>query len=171
MMFSKRTLINIGLIVLVFALSYYVRKNPVDNAQEVVSSLQAADVYSIVIQRSDGSEFLFEKETATEQWFMRSPFAGPANQNMIAQVLKTLTLKSRYRHDINKESQRNRYQLAPPIATLFLNDQQFDFGTTNDFNQYRYVLHKGTVHTLKDIILHTLNSTPESFLNTPPNSL
>lgn len=146
-------------------LSLYAWMNPTDTARRAVSTLEKADIETVVIQREDGVEMIFEKKLDdTNTWEMRSPNNALANTAMLEKIFAMTDQKSRYRHTLSKESQRDRYALNPPKVTLFLNDQQFDFGKTNAFNQHRFVLHDGTVHTLKDRIYPVLIAPVDDFL-------
>ncbi len=161
---SKRTIVNLCLIGLVIFLTMYINKNPVRVVNVIdISTLTPEEVDTIVIQRQDESQIILEK--TDQNWLVSSPLEGKADRDKLSLLLRLLSLKSQHQHKITEQKQLNRYELLNPKVSLFLNDQQFDFGNTNDFNQLRYVLHDGTVHSVKDITHHLLISDVDTFLS------
>ncbi len=165
MILSKRTLINLALLALIVLLSIYIQKNPVKRitTAESFTDLQPEEVDTIVIQRKkDAIQVILEKTEGG--WMITSPIdSAKASPEIIEHLLGFLKLKSRHQHKITDPRQLQRYELNDPKITLFLNDQQFDFGNTNSFNHLRYVLHDNVVHSIKDITYHILNADVESF--------
>lgn len=162
-MMSKRTLINLILLTLIVVLGLYIQKNPVETTQtQLLTTLVPDEINTIVIQRRDLTEIIFEK--SQHDWKITSPFEAEADADKMKSLLSFLKLKSRHQQPITDKKQLQRFNLDQPDVSLFLNDQQFDFGASNDFNHYRYVLHKSTVHSVKDITYHLLNQDAESFV-------
>lgn len=160
---SKRTIVNLLLLAIVATLTVYVKKNPVeDNEVTNFTHLTEVEVDTIVIQRADQTQIILEK--TEHDWLVTSPVEGKINSEKLSLLLKILILKSRHQHKITEQKQLLRYELDTPKVSLFLNDEQFDFGNTNDFNKLRYILHDDVVHSVKDITYHLLIDKPESFL-------
>ncbi len=160
---SKRTIVNLLLLAIVATLTVYVKKNPVqDNEITNFTQLAESEVNTIVIQRSDQTQIILEK--IDSDWLITSPVEGKIHFEKLSLLLKILVLKSRHQHIITEPKQLIRYDLNNPKVSLFLNDEQFDFGNTNDFNKLRYILHDEVVHSVKDITYHLLIDKPESFL-------
>ena len=147
---------------MIAAIGLYLKDSPVDKVvTESLTSLMPDQVDTIVIQRDDLTEIIFEKTGGL--WKISSPITAEATPEKINWLLKFLKLKSKHQHIITEQKQLTRYELENPKISLFINDQQFDFGNTNDFNHLRYVLHEGTVHSVKDITHHLLISDVDSF--------
>ncbi len=163
-MLSKRTIVNLLLLALVASLTMYINRNPVeDNEVFELTKLTPDQVDTIVIQRADQTQIIFEK--SDQQWLITSPIEDKVSPDKLNLLLKFLNLKSRHQHKITKPKELHGYELFEPKVTLFLNDEQFDFGNTNDFNHLRYVLHDGVVHSVKDITHHLLIADAESFIS------
>lgn len=159
---SKRTIVNLILISIIAVIGLYLKDNPVEKIEsENLTSLMPDQVDTIVIQRDDLTEIIFEKSDSI--WEISSPITAEVAPEKINLLLKFLKLKSKHKHIITEPKQLIRYELKDPKISLFLNDQQFDFGNTNDFNHLRYVLHDGVVHSVKDITHHLLISDVEAF--------
>lgn len=160
---SKRTIANLFLLVIVIALTMYINRNPVEDNKIIrTSNLTAEEIDTIVIQREELAEIILEK---TEKgWLVTSPREGEVDQEKLDLLLKLLKLKSRHQHEITDQEQLERYDLVNPKVSLFLNDQQFDFGKVNGFNNLRFVLINGTVHSIKDITHHLLIADANSFI-------
>ena len=162
-MLSKRTIVNLLLLAIVISLTMYINRNPVeDNEVFEITKLTSDQVDTVVIQRADHTQIIFEK--IDNNWLITNPVEGKANPEKFNLLLKFLNLKSRHQHRITDQKQLLRYELENPKVSLFLNDQQFDFGNTNDFNKLRYIFHEGIVHSVKDITHHLLIADAESFL-------
>ncbi len=160
---SKRTIFNLVLLSIIVVIGLYLKNNPVEKQTTVtVSSITPDQVDTIVIQRQDQGQIIFEK--INNQWMITDPVSGDVDLNKINLLLKFLNLKSRHQHKITQQKQLVRYELDNPKVSLFMNDQQFDFGNTNEFNHLRYVLHAGIVHSVKDITHHLLVADADSFL-------
>ena len=141
----------------------YSNRNPVEDNQTLkLTELKLGNTDTIVIQRKEKSEIIFEK--IDQNWKITSPIENQVDPVKINLLLKFLNLKSRHHHIITDQKQLLRYDLNDPEITLFFNQEQFDFGNTNDFNHLRYVLHDGVVHSVKDITHHLLISDAESFV-------
>lgn len=163
MIMSRRTIINLILLSIIVVIGLYVKNNPVENGEtKTLTTLTPEQVDTIVIQRRDRDEIILEKNN--QKWLITTPVSDEANPETISLLLKFLNLKSRHQHKITEQKQLARYELDQPQVSLFLNDQQFDFGLTNDFNHLRYVLHDGTVHSVKDITHHLLVADAETFI-------
>ncbi len=161
---SKRTIVNLILLCIIVSIGLYVKKNPVEKIeQQSFTSITPDQIDTIVIQRQEQEEIIFE--LIDNRWQITAPVSNSANPEKIHLLLKFLNLKSRHQHLITEQKQLQRYELENPKISLFLNDQQFDFGITNDFNHLRYVLHDGTVHSVKDITHHLLTADAETFIN------
>jgi hypothetical protein len=160
---SKRTIINLILLSIIVTIGFYLKNNPVEKIKpNILTTLRSDQVDTIVIQRQDKEELIFEKTDS--QWMITAPFSNNANLEKISLLLRFLNLKSRHQYKSTEQKQLTRYELDNIKVSLFLNDQQFDFGNTNDFNHLRYVLHKGIVHSVKDITHHLLVADAESFI-------
>lgn len=160
---SKRTLINLFLLTLIVVLGLYIQKNPVEKTRVIsLTTLMPDEINTIVIQRQDLTEIIFEKNNKV--WKITSPFEAEADPDKVKSLLYFLNLRSRHQQAISDKKQLLRFNLDQPEVSLFLNDQQFDFGASNDFNHYRYVLHNNAVHSVKDITYHLLNQDAEAFI-------
>lgn len=160
---SKRTIFNLFLLGIIVAVTMYVNRNPVEDNKIIgISNLTAEEIDTIVIQRAELAETILEK--TDKGWLVTSPREGEVDQEKLDLLLKLLKLKSRHQHKITEQDQLERYDLVNPKISLFLNDQQFDFGKVNGFNNLRFVLIDGTVHSIKDITHHLLISDADSFI-------
>lgn len=153
------------LIALIAVLTWYSKKNPVRDVEpDSFINITQEQIDTIVVQRADKPELIFEKVDGN--WLITSPVEGNVLPDKINLLMKFLNLQSRHQHKIEKEKQLERYELHEPQVSLFMNDQQFDFGSVNGFNKLRYVLHDGTVHSVKDITHHLLVMDAKAFLQT-----
>ena len=151
------------MLAIVASLTVYIKKNPVNDNQVItLTRLTSDQVDTIVIQRADQTQIIFEKDD--QGWLITSPIEKNPDPEKIKSLLKFLNLKSRHQHKITEQKQLKRYELLDPGITIFFNNEQFDFGNTNDFNHLRYVLHEGVVHSVKDITRYLLVLDAESFI-------
>lgn len=146
-MFSSRTLLNLGLVILLAGLAALAF---IDNSKPLpvsdFSLLKAADITNIQIKHKD---IVTEINKRTNNWQISQPIAIEADEFRINAILAILSSHYGNHYDIS-EPDYKKFSLAPPLATLSLNHQLFSFGSTSPVNNKRYVLTNNKLFLLDD---------------------
>lgn len=98
------------------------------------------------------------------QWQMLSPFAAPANQQRIEQLLALPTARSQARYPL-AQADADQLQLASPALTIRFDDTRFELGGTAPLGGSRYVRIGDTVHLFTDRYSHLARGPATDFVS------
>ncbi len=161
---TSRNSINIILFLIVCALIaflFFDQGKPVASTFKI-SSVTEQSINSIEISRLTGESLTFKK--IKEYWYMISPYKIRANSFYIESILRITRAKSASRFTISK-TDKNKFKLNPPQATLKLNQQLFLFGTNEQLNLNRYILTNDKLYLSPDRFFYLLNISTTGFID------
>lgn len=154
---NKRTLLNLGLLVVIGGLGLVAWlkpgiKKPV--VQPPLTALKAAAIHSIRIDRQQSGEVRLQRQGA--KWEMLAPRQLPADEFLIKAMLGNLASPT-VSHFKLLHAELDRYGLAKPQIRLYLNDTEIDFGATEPLEGNRYVKIGDTVFLTDGSLFYRLN--------------
>ncbi len=152
---NKRIWVNILLLIFVILLSIIILSDK-DNIESQTSSLSTLDpntISTIEIQRKNLETLSFNK--SNDKWEIISPVQIQANLIRIASILNILRTKS-YKEIKLNDVDIAQFDLRDPKVILKLDQNNFQFGTTNPIDQKRYVLFDETIHLIDDYLFAQL---------------
>ena len=152
---NKRIWVNILLLIFVILLSIIILSD-IDNIESQTSSLSTLDpntISTIEIQRKNLETLAFNK--SNDKWEIISPVQIQANLIRIASILNILRTKS-YKEIKLNDIDIAQFDLRDPKVILKLDQNNFQFGTTNPIDQKRYVLFNETIHLIDDYLFAQL---------------
>ena len=161
----RRGRINLALVVCVAALGGIAWWHPGKSKpppESPLTVLNAETVKSLAVERPGQPTVKLER--AGERWWLRSPYNGPAEGGRVHQLLGILSEEGGAALAV-AASDRVRFALAPPKATLVADAVRIDFGDSNPLDGRRYVQVKGAVHLVLDIVYPLLIANPAEFLS------
>lgn len=131
-----------------------------------LSSLKETEINTIEITRLTSNPLKFKKNIIKDntQWYMVSPYKVRANTFYIESLLRIIQAKSASQFIIS-ESDKTKFKLNPPQATLKLNTQVFLFGTNEQLNLNRYILSNEKLYLIPDRFFYLLNSSTTGFID------
>jgi len=161
---NSRNTINIILFVFVAILVAILFFDSEESTQTTfnLTTLSETEITSIEITRLTDEALKFNKNN--DLWYMISPYKVRANAFYIESLLRITQAKSLSKFTIS-DTDKNKFKLNPPQATLKLNDQLFLFGTNEQLNLNRYVLSNKKLYLIQDRYFYLLNSTTTGFID------
>jgi len=163
---NRRTLLNIGLLLLVALLVGVVLYEPgleQPVADSRLTSLQAAEIDQITIERPSGEPILLAR--GADGWRMTSPRTLPANELRVERILNIAQQVS-HAHYTTAEAELEPLGLVPPRTILKLNTTTLQFGDSEPLNHRRYTRIGETIHLIDDLAYHHLTGNWPSFVST-----
>ena len=121
------------------------------------------DVRSIQVERTGKPRLEFAR--AAGGWTLRAPIVAPAHPHRIRDLLALPTLPASPGLDI-KDADLPRFGLHPPLATLILDKDTFEFGITEGLDGRRYVRHQRQVQLVPDTLYPQLTQGADFFIDT-----
>ena len=162
---TSRNLINLVLLLLFFGLLAVAIYEPGKQEKPIakaVTSIVLAAVKNLRIESPGRAVIILEKQG--EQWRMQQPFAMPANNGRIQQVLKLTQAKSVASYPLAQVDMQ-QLQLHEPVLILNVDGQSLRFGTTTALGENRYLQVGDTVHLITDRYSHLARSAASEFVN------
>ena len=158
-MFS-RAFLNLGLLLVVVGLAVYAFTDDGPQPSEQPALLETdgtPEITRVRIERT--GENAVELAKVDGQWQLQAPIKWPANSFRVKALLdvrRTPTFGSwpAAAPDLP------RYNLAPPLARLFLDQTEIRFGDTEPLNQRRYLQVGDTVYVSEDRAYHNIAGAP-----------
>jgi len=158
--------LNLGLALLVGGLAVFTVLVPPGRAPESprpLVSVPGPEVQTIQVERAGKPKLLFAREPGG--WVMRAPIRAPAHPQRIRDLLALPALPAGAVLEINAE-ELPRLGLSPPLATLSLDADQFEFGSTDGLDDRRYVRYRRQVRLLPDTVYPQLTQGTDFFIDT-----
>ncbi len=136
---KNRVILNLALVVVLCVLAWFAFKRSTaprqdDQSMLKISSLSAAQVNRLSVLKRGRAEIRLEKQG--EGWRLLQPIAGRADRNQVERLLDVAGATSKSKIE---SADLKQFELAPPLATVTLNDQVFRFGATNGITFEQYV--------------------------------
>ncbi|SCZ53237.1 DUF4340 domain-containing protein [Thiohalomonas denitrificans] len=147
---KSRTLINLGLLILVGVLTALVLREPGKEAPpepERLTALNPAEIRQVRIERV-GQEMVAAERGEDGEWRLTAPRGLPANGHRLDALLKVAEAATRSRFPV--ESNLEAYGLSEPRVRLQLDDVTLTFGDTTPIDQHRYVRRGETIYLVGD---------------------
>ncbi len=162
----RRVALNLSLALLAAGLAIIVflippRQEPVSSHPLIAAPNQ--DVRSIQVERAGKPRLHFVREA--DDWTLRAPVVAPAHPHRIRDLLALPTLPASTKLEIN-DADLPRFGLNPPLATLFLDKDTFEFGITEGLDGRRYVRHQRQVQLVPDTLYPQLIQGADFFIDT-----
>lgn len=162
----RRAILNLVLALLVAGLAMFVTLSPPGKKGEPELTLvpvPPGDIRSIQIERAGKPKLQFAREG--DRWYLRDPVVAPANPRRIQDLLAVPALPVTARFEV-KHLDLARFGLEPPLVTLRLNDDTFEFGETEPLDGKRYVHYHKQVQLVPDTVYLQLTQSPGFFIDT-----
>ena len=158
----SRALLNLfmlGLMVILGLVAYF---KPGKHEPEVtpLAALDTRTMESLTLRNTE--QLVFSKQDG--RWSLTEPFAAPANQNRVEQLLEIPRVASEARYPVNPDD-LSRFELSRPKAVLLLGGILLEFGGTNPISSNRYVRVGETLHLVKDNFFHHLTAGVTDFVD------
>ncbi len=162
----RRVALNLSLALLVAGLTLFAFLLPPGQAPAPPQRLVPVpdqDVRSIQVERAEKPRLQFEREAGG--WILSAPIVAPANPHRIRDLLALSALPAGAPLQI-KDNELPRFGLNPPLATLSLDADSFEFGITDGLDGRRYVRHQRAVRLVPDNIYPLLTQGVDFFIDT-----
>ena len=156
---NKRTLLNLGLLIVVVGLGLVAWLKPgikKPAVQPPLIALKAADIHSIRIDRHTG-EIQLQRKGAN--WEMLAPRHISADGFVIKAMLGNLSSPTTDHFKVTSAG-LGKYGLAEPHIRLYLNGTEIDFGDTEPLEGNRYVKVGDTVYLTDGSLFYRLSHGP-----------
>lgn len=154
MKFDKRSRLNLGLVLVVIVLGVLSRFRPGTKhpaAPVPLVAMKAAQINDIRIQLpgQTTTELLHDNRS----WRMVAPRAMPADPNQVRTLLDYLDAESQTRFPASG-TDLSHYGLTKPVAKLWLNGREYDFGGLQPVDNLQYVLTGGEIHLINGALFY-----------------
>lgn len=162
---SNRTLINLGLFVLVAILFTIAIYEPGLDEQTGASlpltQLQPEEIHTIRLSSPGNLGIELKQRNGT--WHMTAPREAPANSEKIGQLLHIATTRSHSRFPLPKE-RLAEFGLEPASIRLQLNELALEFGNNDPLHFRRYVRINDQLHLISNGFHHHLMAGADDYL-------
>lgn len=162
---SRRTLINIALLVVVAGLAAFIaieQKREVRVELEPLSRENPRAISRIRLEPvSDGP---IELQRAEGAWNLVAPIRGAANDFRVNALVGVLAAPVHARIDASAQ-ELDRFGLAPPKGRLLLDGVEVLFGDTEPIHGRRYLLYEGRVALVDDAYFSHLSSSAANYVH------
>ncbi|MES9911503.1 MAG: DUF4340 domain-containing protein [Candidatus Sedimenticola sp. 4PFRAG1] len=162
---EKRSLINLGLLVVMLLLATLVWFTTDDNGEkrfQPLTGLNPSTIGQITLANNNGPTFTLQR--GPSGWTMTTPYQVEANVPRINILLDIVSTPSFEQHPAPADRLKE-FGLDKPRAELLLNDTKLVFGGTHPYNYRRYVLIDGTLHLTNDNFPHHFLALAEDFIS------
>ena len=159
---QKRLWLNLLLLAVAAGLAVLAFFEP---GKETVKTVRLADidvsaVNQIALQNKDA--IVFERRDG--QWWLASPFAAPANEIRIRQLLDIAKAESLAQYPLKPEDLA-KFELEKAKATLTLGSTKLIFGGSDPIDMRRYVQIGETLHLVNDDFSHHLAASATDYVD------
>jgi hypothetical protein len=161
---SNRWILNAALVALIAVLSllaWYFEQQPTDKQHARISELALADIDRIEIDSDDVQLRLSRLEDA---WSIDQPIIWPAQSTNVERLLSIVNSKADKLANA-ADVDLGALGLAPPVASLRLNDVALMFGANNNIGERRYLMVDSRIYLLPDIHLAFLTQGLPGFVD------
>jgi hypothetical protein len=152
-MMKPKLLLNLILLAVLAVLAGVAFFEP---GKEKAQTVYLTDIDTASLDRfelSNGENLVFEKQNGL--WRLAAPFAAPANDIRVRQLLAIAKAESKARYPLKPED-LPKFELAKPKAVLTLGQTKLVFGGFEPIDMLRYVQIGDTLHLAADDFAHHL---------------
>lgn len=162
---SRRTLINVVLLVLVAGLAAFItlapeREAPMD--REPLSRENPRAISRIRLHPVEGAPISLRRTEGV--WYLTDPIRIAANDFRVNALIGVLAAPVHARIEASAD-ELGRFGLAPPRARVRLDEIEILFGDTQPLNGRRYLLHDGRVALVDDAYFSHLSSSAANYVD------
>ena len=143
--FKRRWLVNAGLLGLIAALVWMVAQRSgqqQDHPSQPLAAQSATTVSHVRIERPGQPAIAIEK--SGNEWKLTAPIPARANRLNVETLLRVLSAPVETRFPA-VTAELAQYGLATPMARVWLDNEEIDFGTMHPLKNQVYVLHNSEV--------------------------
>lgn len=165
---KNRTLLNLGLLVLLGALAgvaWWQSQQKTDG--DVLLAIDRSQVAHLLIERDLSAEqpdvLQFEKQDG--KWQMLKPQTGEADETRIAHLMTLLGERVENSYS-SADKDLAQFELEPGNVRVTFNDHALVLGMTNPVSQHRYILHNGEIKLVNETVFGALQDDVQAFLVT-----
>lgn len=161
---KSRYLINLFLAMLVIGL-YWLNSQPDTKSvskYENLSRISSEGINNIEIIRANSETIVITKQQ--NGWQLTQPIKAKANDTRIELILSILASPSYAQLAVSDQTELTRFGITDNATRLLLNDQLFQFGTTEPLSKQRYVAYDNIVHLIEDQVIPLLNANVASYI-------
>jgi hypothetical protein len=97
-------------------------------------------------------------------WWLATPFAAPANEFRVRQLLEIAKANSDASYPLKAE-ELAKFELDKPVATLVVGETTLIFGGSDPIEMRRYVRIGDTLHLVRDDFSHHLTAAPTEYVD------
>lgn len=153
--------LNLIMLVTVAALAafLYVKPSLQEEATYRISSLPAAAVQRIRIDRQDTS---IELSRSDNRWYLRKPLQGRVNEAKVERILEILSATSQHLLPL---ASLDRYGLVSPVIKLQIDQESFSFGDFAPVINEQYLATRQDVFLVSPRYAASLSVLPTDLLN------
>ena len=162
---SRRTLVNLALLLVAAGLAAFIALAPREVAEPQpvpLTAIDAAAVSRLEMQPRAGD--YIELARGDEGWRIVRPLDAPANEFRVLALLGLLGAPVHARFDA-APGELVRYGLDPPQVRVRLGETELALGDTEPLSGRRYVSHDGQVALVDDAHLRGLDTSAASFVS------
>lgn len=162
---SRRNLINLVLLGIVAVLVAVVVYEPgIEEEQAVkLTALERSEVKKITINRIGTAQVILEKEQ--DRWFMREPYAMPANAFKVEAIIEMVAAQSHAQYPIAGQDLQPYGLDKPRVTVVFNENEKIDFGGIEPLKQRRYMRYHDTLHVVTDRFFHNISVSETDYLD------
>ncbi len=170
---NQRTLLNLGLLVLLAGLALIAWYRPGQPPPTVAAKLNLFDAKAIAridVLRAGKDTVSLVK--AGDEWRMMAPLQAPADRFLVDTLLGMTKATSYAQFDAGSV-QRGDFRLDAPPLTVRFDDVEIAFGDTETLSGHRYVMAGKTIYLVDDAVFHRLTGGAHTFVSRlllPPDS-
>ena len=157
---KNRLILNAVLLLAIIGLGAFLYFKPKQEeprpAEHKLSELKPEDIKRVEVRLRQGVPVVLEREG--EQWFVTAPFRARADNfeaRRLADLVRAVSIEKLPATDLA------RFELDPPMATVVLDQQVFEFGTLNRMLKMQYVKTGDAVYMVNPQYAQAIPPQPE----------
>lgn len=150
---KSKTLLNLAMLAALVALAGVALLEPGKEEPRAARLTELDDSVVERIELRNKETVVFEK--SEDRWRLSAPFAAPANDMRVRQLLDIAHAESVARYPLTTED-LPRFELDKPKAVLDLGTVKLVFGGSDPIDMRRYVQIDDTLHLVNDDFFHRL---------------
>ncbi|CAL1238868.1 DUF4340 domain-containing protein [Candidatus Methylocalor cossyra] len=158
----SRIILNLALLVVVAILGALAFFEPFKKKPESIPIATVDENALTTLTLKNKDTITFEKKDG--HWRLVAPFAAPANDTRVRQLIDIAKANSDARYPLKPED-RAKFGLDKPKASLVLGSTTLVFGDSDPINMRRYVEVGDTLHLVNDDFFHHLTAAATDYVD------
>ncbi|NJD08146.1 MAG: DUF4340 domain-containing protein [Methylococcaceae bacterium] len=159
---NDKMLLNLALLGFVLLLAGIAFIEPGKEDAKVIHLSEVETEGATQVELQNKEKLLFEKRGG--RWWLTAPFAAPANDVRVHQLLEIPRAESEVQYPLKKE-ELAKYELDKPKAILTIGAVKLLFGGSDPLDMRRYVQAGDTLHLVNDDFFHHLIAASTDFVD------